>query len=494
MLTLNGVPMNCRPVLLPLVLAGCVPDVTNVYNTYYLEDTTGVDDGEDTTGVEVVPGADGSNEPVCNEMAASEMDDVFDNAANIAFYLDFDAETAEELDETSDMDYDWYVYDLESAESGAPTLDAVWVINLDTEDCVKLVNVEAWLSGESSFDYFTRDDGTFGIPNIAMNIDEEVAGQILPGGYTKVRLNGGGAESGIQREHTALSIARASGFPAPKSTHVLVQTSFWDAEIDSGVWAVYTLVERYKTGFFEREVPEAVQAWEYVGGINEYTVENLSEVDCQWTIDGEDCDNTAFAQSVADLYAVPSGDGWLESASEVWDVRSYWDYKFISYFLGAGDDCERNTNNCVVVQSSNAVAFGPQYLYSVDITADHPWYTGVRYDGMSVMTSMCKRDHACREEELLTGVDTLATIAEVNPAEIASEICLKLVGNGWMRDGDDARCDDVIDFYEPRVEQVAQEFDRLLDRLEDWNTVDTATDTGSIDTASVDTAAYDTGE
>ncbi len=442
-------------VLLAGLLAGCNSEpVINNYYTYVVQG--GDDDAIDTEDTDVVYI---SNLPDCDSVVSlNELPIDLWGADGHLFYIEVSPEQRELADSmgcVAGFDYDWGVYDLADESNNCPTYaDNIRIVPVESTTCADSGKVEVSLVGQSS--YMPWAD----IPNFKIDTDEFVDGLKFSDGTEHLRLNNGQANATVIREPTALAIWRAMGYPAPQTRFVETHSNVWDTEYGEGTWATHVMVQPYKDEFFGSVLPEAVYVWEGYGD----PFADWYEGECQWTND-DDCNDDALQSIVEAVQAVPMTDGFMAATSSVIDWNMVFRNQCLSALTGTGDDWIHGTNNVVIViREDGKLMYLP---YSTDISADHPWHTGVTFDGWAYLPVACQYDEACRRLSVETCFEMVDRFEELNVVEtIVEERCGTLDSLGLAREPDDDACEDVAQYYSERPETLRAELNAILECLD----------------------------
>lgn len=446
-------------------ISGCNPqpqtviENTYVYNTYT--------NGEPTqTPVTEYP----SNLPACTQvvpLAELPVDSLFD-IDGILFYIEVSPEQREVQDSqmcsADQVPWDENVYDLEPEQEEENPLCPSFATNirvvLPTGDgCADTGKVGLNLVGQSSFRSW--EEG----PNFSIDANDFQEELEFPGGMKLIRLNNGQASSTVVREPTALAVWQAMGYPAPDTRFVKVTSNYWDwlypcTEDGECPWTAQVMVQPYKKPFFKEKMPDVVHVWEGWGDpFMSMEGGGFAYLECQWSTE-DDCDPAAIDHVIDVVAAAPYGEGFMAMTSEVIDWEMIHRNQCISAITGTGDDWIHNSNNLVIaLRDDGKIVFLP---YSTDISAAHPWYSSVQYDGMAYLTSACAADPECRIQSLDTCLQMVDEFeALMAPQTIVEERCEVLEETGLMRDPDEPACEDIYDFYDERPADLREELLQL---------------------------------
>lgn len=341
------------------------------------------------------------------------------------------------------------VYDLGGDPECPPHAFNVRIVPAGSDECTDTGKVELDLPGQSSFRPWAE------IPNFKLKVDE-FQDLEFPSGDKNIRMNNGQADSTIVREAVALRIWRAMGYPAPPTRFVKTQSNVWDTEFERGVFAAHVLVQPYKKAFFKANLPDVTDAWE---GEGDPFGEWEGNLECEWSKE-DDCDRSLLDDAKAVVQSAPEGSGFMAATASVIDWPLLFENQCLSALTGTGDDWIHNSNNTVLVHTSEGKFF---FLpYSTDISGGHPWYPSTPYDGSAVLTTRCAADPECREaaldrcEALITEFEQLDVVTS-----IVRERCTALEEAGLAR-GPDARvCEALEEFYAARPAELRSELQHL---------------------------------
>ncbi len=354
--------------------------------------------------------------------------------------------------------YSMNVYDLDDDSNVSPlcpnSANNVRIVpfgqDKDNIVCTDTGKIALDTVGQSSFRIWTE------IPNFRLNVNTFDPDQTFPEKVKNIRLNNGQADATVLREPIAMNIWRAMGYPAPRSSFAQVRSNVWDTEFHSGAWSAYVLREQYKSVFFQINNLEVLSVWEGWGDIfaESFTGE------CQWSNKVE-CDEEHLAEIVETVRSTPLGSGFMTATENIIDWPSIHQFQCLSALTGTGDDWIHNQNNVVIVLRTDGKI---QYLpYSVDISANHPWYQDVPYDGYSYLADACHQDLECRKEALTTCKEMIHRFEKIDvPTNIVDERWEALQQVGLNRAPDKSAYKKIREFYEAKPEQLRTEINGLI--------------------------------
>ena len=298
--------------------------------------------------------------------------------------------------------------------------------------------IDTWIIGQSSKRDFQH------IPNLRLNSDTYTPGLTF-GGFEDIRFNNSQVGS-IYRESLAFEIWNALGYPTPLHTFAWVEApNQWP-----GSRIPYALVEVYKRPWCERHFPQGCEnMWEgYYEPWSQWYREDPTN--CQFGM----CDGARLAELETLINENPPGNPGFEAAlDDIIEWDSYRDFLCLGWITDTGDDAVHNTNNVVVVETTdNKLHFMP---YSVDISSNQSWWHHTPLMGKAGLSIGCNRDPSCRAalvercDEMLTELETLdvaTTIVEPLLAQV-EEL-------GMMRADDAATAQELREFWATRVQDL----------------------------------------
>ncbi len=313
------------------------------------------------------------------------------------------------------------------------------------------------------------------IPNLNVETDEFTAGRRI-GGFEHLRF-GNGQVGSIYRERITLELYNLLGYPAPASTFAWVSSNVWAESIK----IPYTLVERYKPDFCERNAERlgggCVNMWEFVGDLNggggwpgpidrtggPDPIEGRlipgggSQFDDPSLCQFSECDATRVKQFETAVAETPQGDGFKAALEDWIDWPMFHEFQCLSWILVTGDDALHNTNNVVLVERSDG-KFG--YLpYSVDISLGQEWYPEVELPGNNLIARGCQTDPSCWADTIATCEDLIARFTDLDPVGLVDEVYQALKNEGMLRPGDEQRYRALRDWFEGRLLALPEELE-----------------------------------
>jgi hypothetical protein len=432
----------------------------DTYNQYYMDK-----DAIDTDVAEVtMEHYDSTSLPECNSFITLQNQDndlLWTDGTLFYFEVTPDQRNLADAMLCQNRNYNMNVYDLDNGDSSSSvcpnSADNVRVVPYGQKEgnivCTDTGKVALDTVGQSSFRLWRE------IPNFRLNVSTFNPDQSFPENIKNIRFNNGQAESTILREPIALKIWREMGYPAPRSSFAQVRTNVWDTEFHAGAWSGYVLREQYKSAFFQSNNISVVSVWEGWGDI----FANAWAGECKWS-QHEECDDEQLTAIVDSIHEVPIGDGFMRATENVIDWPAIHQFQCLSALTGTGDDWIHNQNNVILIlRSDGKLMFLP---YSVDISADHPWYQDVAYDGFTYLPDACRQDFECRSLALITCKDMINRFEALDvPTTIVDERWEALQRVGLNRSPDKIAYKKIRTFYEEKPQKLRAEINSLIWKL-----------------------------
>lgn len=413
------------------------------------EPTTGLDgtgtSGDGSTGSTGEPEPFLEGAPTPNVAPADQEVDVL-GTPGLRYWFAVDPAEVERMNEANEVPPDIYV------PGDEPTTHANHLFVSTPGERPQVADygkVELRVVGQSTFRPWTPKS----IPSLKADTDEFTDG-LTVGGVEHLRFNNGLVGT-IFRERLALQVYDKLGYPAPRATHAWVGSNIWGPDIQ----VPYTLVEVYKRDFCEARA-EALgggcnNIWEFVGDLGFNLLADPTT--CQL----KECDNTRALAFEAAVVATPQAPGYKAALADWVEWDAFHRFQCLSWLLWTGDDALHNSNNVVLLERMDGRF---QYLpYSVDISAGQEWYPDTPLYGQNQLALGCQADPACWADTIATCEDVVADFVALDPPALVDALHAELDGEGMLRAGDEARYQQIRDWYKQRADTALLDLDNFRD-------------------------------
>jgi hypothetical protein len=341
---------------------------------------------------------------------------------------------------------------------GAATFaDHVVIRDAVTGSVADYGKLEVALVGQSTSREWTLD----AIPSLRIDSDEFEKGKRI-GGFEHIRLNNSLLGS-IFREATAHRVYRELGYPALRASFAFLGSNVWGDDI----WVPMTLIEVYKRRFCEDNAAllggVCPNMWEFEGDIGAVGIQggvSIPDADlpddlCQV----QECDHARLRDLQSALRKTPRAPGFAAALADIVDWDRFHQFQCIGWIMATGDDPVHNGNNNLLIErEDHRLMWAP---YSVDASAGQWSYPIVPLLGNTTLAAGCQVDPDCWSATVTSCDALIERFDALDPERFVDETVSTLTTLGMMRDGDEARAQELRAWLALRQSTLAAELERF---------------------------------